>query len=196
MPQYKQIIDRLNHGYSYCFLIHLLDEYPDVYDKETTVSLLIDEAVDAGVIVPIIAEEDSLSGNKVYFRAYRHGEDVPFGEMQEKLCAILLSSYAKRGGKSILTKLRIEKMLALFIHIGLTQHIFKLSPQDSICYKVNVDSYLQGNITTAEPSTSHHPHRYLKHRTDAVWLSDVLADKGIISIENEEIVEIVDNIDI
>lgn len=193
MPEYHNIIDRLNHGYSYRTLIQLLNGYPDIYDKETTVSLFIDEAIDAGVIVPIIAEELSLSGSVFYFRAYRHGEDVPFGELQEKLCALLLSAYAKNGGNKILTKLRVEKMLVLFARIGLTQHIFKPSPQDSIYYKVNIKAYLQGNIATVQDSRSY---RYLRHRSDAVWLSDVLVDKGIISMENDKIVGITDNIDI
>lgn len=198
MPEYQSIIDRLNHGYSYRTLIHLLDEYPDIYDKETTVSLFIDEAIDAGVIVPIIAEEKNENGDTFYFRAYRHGEDVPFGELQEKLCAIMLSAYADEGGSEILTNLRIEKMLVLFIHIGLTQRIFRPSPQDSIYYNVNVDSYLQGNVTTVQDPTSKRSYHYLKHRSDATWLSSVLVDKGIILMDREgnRITAINDNIDI
>ncbi len=196
-PEYQEIIDRLNHGYSYRTLIQLLEEYPDIYDKETTVSLFIDEAIDAGVIVPIIAEEKSSFGKTIYFRAYRHGEDVPFGELQEKLCAIMLASYAKSGGNKILTKLRVEKMLVLLVHIGLTQHIFRPSPQDTIYYKVNVDAYLQGNITTIQDTTSKRSRHYLRHRTDAVWLSDVLVDKGIIVLDEDKTIKgIVDNIDI
>lgn len=198
MPEFQSIIDRLNHGYSYRTLIHLLDEYPDIYDKETTVSLFIDEAIDAGVIVPIIAEEKEKNSDTFYFRAYRHGEDVPFGELQEKLCAIMLSSYANEGGSEILTNLRIEKMLVLFIHIGLTQRIFRPSPQDSIYYNVNIDAYLQGNITTAQDPTSKRSYHYLKHRSDATWLSSVLVDKGIILMggDGNRIVAIDDNIDI
>ena len=198
MPEYQSIIDRLNHGYSYQSLVRLLDGYPDIYDKETTVSLFIDEAIDAGVIVPIIAEETDNDGKIFYFRAYRHGEDVPFGELQEKLCAIMLSAYAKEGGNEILSNLRIEKMLVLFIHIGLTQRIFRPSPQDSIYYNVNVDAYLQGNVTTVQDSTSKRSYHYLKHRSDATWLSSVLVDKGIILVGNEEnrITGINDNIDI
>lgn len=197
MPEYQNIIDRLNHGYSYRALIHLLHEYPDIYDKETTVSLFIDEAIDAGVIVPIIAEEKD-GDDLFYFRAYRHGEDVPFGELQEKLCAIMLSAYANEGGSEILTNLRLEKMLVLFIHIGLTQRIFRPSPQDSIYYHVNVDAYLQGNVTTVQDPTSKRSYHYLKHRSDALWLSSVLVDKGIIVLDENQskISAINDNIDI
>lgn len=196
MPDYHDIIDRLNHGYSYHMLIQLLEGYPDIYDKETTVSLFIDEAIDAGVIVPIIAEEKDENDDSIYFRAYRHGEDVPFGELQEKLCAILLSAYAKEGGIATLSKLCVEKMLVLFIQIGLTQRIFSPSPHDTIYYNVNIDTYLQGSITTVQDPTSSRSYHYLKHRTDARWLTEVLSDKGIIEEKNDQIICINDNIDI
>ncbi|MBQ9850097.1 MAG: hypothetical protein IJO36_05285 [Clostridia bacterium] len=182
MKEYKSIIDRLNHGFSVNNLIELLSDFPDVFDKETTVSLFVDEALDAGVIVPIIAEE-TIDNKKIFYRAFRHGEDVPFGELQEKLCSVMLENYYKVGGKQILTKLRVEKMLVLFIKIGLNQKIFKPSPQDSIYYQVNIDAYIHGNIPTAEKYNSPHPRHYLKHRTDACWLSDILIDKGIIETQ-------------
>lgn len=194
--EYKNIIERLKHGYSYHMLINLLKDFPDIYDKITTVSLFVDEAIDAGIIVPIIAEEKNDNIGTFYFRAYRHGEDVPFGELQEKLSAILLDSYSKEGGQKILSKLRVEKMLVLFIKIGMKQGIFKPSPQDSIYYNVNVDSYLHGNVATVQDTTSKRSYHYLKHRTDAIWLSDVLHDKGIIHIKDGVIESVNDNIDI
>ena len=197
IPAYKRIIERLKHGYSYHMLIDLLNSFPDVYDKLTTVSLFVDEAIDAGIIVPIIAEEHSDEYGTIYFRAYRHGEDVPFGELQEKLCSILLANYAKEGGDKILTNLRVEKLLVLFIRIGMKQGVFKPSPQDSIYYNVNVDAYLHGNITTVQDITSRRPHHYLRHRTDARWLSEVLKDKGILLVDDKAgIVGINDKIDI
>lgn len=105
-----------------------------------------------------------------FFRAYRHGEDVPFGELQEKLCSILLENYAREGGDKILTNLRIEKLLVLFIRIGMKQGVFKPSPQDSIYYNVNVDAYLHGNIATVQDTTSRRTHHYFKasHRRKVV----------------------------
>ncbi len=194
--EYKEIIDRLKHGYSYRFLIELLRDFPETYDKETTVSLFLDEAIDAGIVVPIIAEEVTSNNLIVFFRAYRHGEDVPFGELQEKLCAILLESYSKIGQESILSKLRVEKLLVLFIRIGMMQKIFRPSPQDNIYYNVNIDAYLYGNIPTVQDVTSRRPYHYLKHRNDAIWLFDVLVDKGIIKTKNNVITRIEDSIDV
>lgn len=196
IPEYQSIIERLKHGYSYHMLIELLESFPDIYDKITTVSLFVDEAIDAGIIVPIIAAETKEDIGTFYFRAYRHGEDVPFGELQEKLSSILLKNYYKEGGSKILSKLRVEKMLVLFIRIGMKQGIFKPSPQDSIYYNVNIDSYLHGNIATVQDATSKRSYHYLKHRTDARWLSEVLRDKGIICEKGNKIISINDNIDI
>lgn len=194
--KYQNIIQRLNHGYSYHTLLRLLDGVSDLYDKTTTVSLFIDEAVDAGIIVPIIAEEYCDGIGTYYFRAYRHGEDVPFGELQEKLCAIFLTKYAEEGGPRIFTKLRIEKLLVLFLKIGIKQGIFTPNTQDTVYYNVNVDAYLQGNILTMQDFTSTRQYHYLVHRTDAMWLSDVLRDKGIIQKDRNDFTVINDNIDI
>lgn len=180
MPEYTELINRLNHGYSYQDMIRLISGYSDIYDIETTVSLFIDEAIDAGVIVPIIAEECNDTFGRFYFRAYRHGEDVPFGELQEKMCAVLLSNYAAIGGEKALSKLRIEKLLVLFIRIGLIQKIFRPSPQDSIYYNVNIDSYLYGNITTIQDTSSSRHRHFIKYRNEVTWLTDILNEKKII----------------
>lgn len=195
-PEFKETIERLKHGYSYQMLIDILKEYPDVYDKSTTVSLFLDEAIDAGFIVPIVAEEYTENHEKFYFRAYRHGEDVPFGELQEKLCSVMLANYARIGGRKILSKLRVEKMLVLLIRIGLKQNIFTPKPYENIYYNVNIDAYLHGNISTTQDPTSRRSYHYLTHRTDACWLSEVLTDKGIIVTDGKRITSINDNINI
>lgn len=195
-PEFKETIERLKHGYSYQMLIDILKEYPNIYDKATTVSLFLDEAIDAGFVVPIVAEEPTESHEKCYFRAYRHGEDVPFGELQEKLCSVMLTNYARIGGTEILSKLRVEKMLVLLIRIGLKQNIFTPKPYENIYYNVNIDAYLHGSITTAQDTTSRRSYHYLTHRTDARWLTEVLSDKGIIVTNGTQITSINDHIKI
>lgn len=198
MPEYKEIIDRLNHGYSYQQLMYIIQDFPEYFDKETTVSLFIDEAIDAGVIVPIVAEENLAGVGIIYYRAYRHGEDVPFGELQEKLCSLLLANYLKTGGNEILSHLRVEKLLVLFLKIGITQNIFKPLPQDVIYYKVNITPYIQGNVSTIQYSESMSDRHYLTHRNDATWLSEVLRDKEILVTDSKSDVflDVNDNIDI
>lgn len=198
LKEYQDIFFRLNHGLSFNDLLEIINNYSDIYDKRTTVSLFIDEAVDSGVIVPIIAEEyDTKSQIKYYYRAFRHGEDVPFGEYQEKLCAILLSNYQSFGGTEALSKLRVEKLLVLFLKIGSLQQFFKLNTYDSIYYKVNIDAYLFGNVLTTQDISSHRSTHYLTHKTDKVWVTQVLKEKNIINYDsNDKITGITDHIDI
>ena len=195
MSEYKEIINRLNHGYSYKDMISYISAYSDIYDIEVTVSLFIDEAIDAGIAVPIIAEEYNVSCGKFYYRAYRHGEDVPFGELQEKMCAVLLTSFKKMGSNKALSKLRIEKILVLFLRIGLNQKLFRPCPQDSIYYNVNIDAYIHGNIATIQDTTSKRKRHYIKYRTEISWLTDILKEKDIIQIdENGKVVDVADPI--
>ena len=197
LPEYKDIIDRLNHGYSFSELVDVLEEYPEL-DKNTTVSIFIDESLDAGVIVPIIATK-IIDNIRVYYRAYRHGEDVPFGEHQEKLCAILLQNYFKYGDEKILTKLRVEKLLVLFLRIGELEGLFKLTPNNTIYYHVNVDAYIYGNVPTIERVKSNPTRnvRYIKYKNEVAWLSDMLCEKNIIKTDgNDKYVGICDNINI
>lgn len=198
LKEYQDVFFRLNHGLSFNDLLEILENYSDIYDKRTTVSLFIDEAIDSGVIVPIIAEEhDYKKDTHYYYRAFRHGEDVPFGEHQEKLCAILLSNYKKFGGIDALSKLRVEKLLVLFLRIGSIQQFFKLNTYDSIYYKVNIDAYLFGNILTTQDISSNRSTHYLTHKTDKVWITQVLKEKDIIVYdENETITDVNDNIEI
>lgn len=197
LDEYKDVFYRLNHGNSYKSLLKILDKFPDVYDKETTVSLFIDKAIDSGVIVPIIAEEIDNNNKKIFYRAFRHGEDIPFGEHQEKMCAILLSNYKDQGGIEALSKIRIEKLLVLFLRIGELQKIFRLDTYDSIYYKVSVDAYLFGNIPSKHDLESCRNIHYIKHKSDVVWLTDVLKEKQIIKIDsNGKVEDIDDTIDI
>lgn len=190
-PEYQQIINRLNHGYSYRWMTSVISESQSLFDKETVVSLFIDEAIDAGIIVPIIAEETDATNNTYFCRAYRHGEDVPFGELEEKECSILLSNYCKIGGTKALSKLRVEKMLVLFLQIGENQHLFRLNSHLNTQYYVNVDAYLMGNIPTVEriesgiSSNTSRNQRFLTYKSDAIWLTQVLEEKGILVAGDE-----------
>lgn len=197
MPEYTEVINRLKHGYSYQDMLQLIIEYSDVYDIETTVSLFIDEAIDSGVIVPIIAEKINNTFGRYFFRAYRHGEDVPFGELQEKMCAVLLSNYAAAGGDKALSKIRVEKLLVLFIRIGLFQKMFRPSPQDSIYYNVNIDAYKFGSITTIQDKSSTRRTHFIKYRSEASWLTDLLTEKNILlKDQNNSIIGVADPIDL
>ena len=113
------------------------------------------------------------------------------------MCAILLSNYKDQGGIEALSKIRIEKLLVLFLRIGELQKIFRLDTYDSIYYKVSVDAYLFGNIPSKHDLESCRNIHYIKHKSDVVWLTDVLKEKQIIKIDsNGKVEDIDDTIDI
>jgi nucleoside phosphorylase len=111
-PEYKEYINRLNEGYSLLDLDNLLRNI----GKETRmriISVFLDKAVDCGIAVPITAIE----GNIVY-RAYRHGEDVQFGQREERLCFEMLNAFSDQVKKDNFQKLWVEKLFVFFIKIG------------------------------------------------------------------------------
>ncbi len=195
--QYKNLIGRLNIGYSYNFLKSIINDAAEFFNIDAVVSLFIDKAIDAGVIVPFIAYRKGM-----YFRAYRHGEDVPFGEKEEKLCEILLESYQQAGGSSALSEVRIEKMLALLLQIGIHQELFtqfasNTQNEDKLYIhsqypgnnlhlpekSMNLTAYIMGKVVTiddVDESGNGKRKHYISSKNEAVWLSAVLKDKGII----------------
>ncbi len=197
--EYLEKIDRLNQGYSYNFLRAILRNCTDQYNVDIIVSLFIDKAVDAGVIVPIIVYDKV---KKILYRAYRHGEDVPFGEKEEKLCAIMLNEYRKIGGNKALSNLRLEKMLVLLLRIGLHQKLFtqfasNTQNEDILTYKgklfypkncANISAYIWGDVVTIDKVNDKGDavrNHYLENKTDAIWLSSILFDKGIVKEDKD-----------
>ena len=85
--KYVNIINRLKHGYSLIDLENLLSNY-SVEFRKRLISVFLDKAVDNGIAVPITVEEGD-----IIFRAFRHGEDVQFGQREERLCMEMLNAF-------------------------------------------------------------------------------------------------------
>lgn len=210
-PEYRRKVNRLKNGYSYNFLRQIIEkDCGDNFNVDVIVSLFIDKAVDAGVIVPIIVY-DRVRG--ILYRAYRHGEDVPFGEKEEKLCALMLQDYLNIGGESSISKLRLEKLLVLLLRIGLHLKLFTRfasnTQNEDVLYKskklytpnksANITSYLFGDVVTIDPVFSNGDavrEHYIKNRHDAIWLSDILEEKGIITSNDEKKYSVEDKINL
>lgn len=120
---------RLNSGFSLFALKTILNEVFSDYNDEQFISIFIDQAIDEGIIVPTIYH--SKKGNYLC-RAYRHGEDLPFGLQDE--CRLLL--FLKNLGESIpniissrnngyypdgIATISFEKMIVLFFQMGIEQ---------------------------------------------------------------------------
>lgn len=210
-PEYRKKVNRLKSGYSYNFLRQIIEkDCGDNFNVDVIVSLFIDKAVDAGVIVPIIVYDKT---RKILYRAYRHGEDVPFGEKEEKLCALMLQDYQNIGGESSISKLRLEKLLVLLLRIGLHLKLFTRfasnTQNEDLLYNskklytpskaANITSYLFGDIVTIDAVNANGEairEHYIRNKNDAIWLSGILEEKGIITLNDVKKYTVEDNINL
>lgn len=132
IENYKEIkskLERLNSGFSINCLEVILKDVLYSYESKHLISLFIDRAVDEGIIVPTIAHDKN---RKIIYRAYRHGEDLPFCIQDE--CRLLY--YIKEINKLIpniqynpkdnnvtegIATISFEKMIVLFYQMGIEQ---------------------------------------------------------------------------
>lgn len=112
---------RLREGYSFRALLEITTDIKEHYNCEHLISLFLDRAIDLGIIVPIIyhnLENDS------YCRAYRHGEDLPFGIADQYRVLYFLKQlyerlYFEYREEVHISTISFEKILVLFFQIGL-----------------------------------------------------------------------------
>lgn len=122
-------LTRLNYGFSRNTLHYLLSSDCTNKEVETLVSVFLDRAIDQGVIVPTISHNT----NKHFLcRAFRHGEDLPFGIEDECRLALFLKEISQKikdidykpttepkdGG---ISEIAFEKIIVLFYQMGLRQ---------------------------------------------------------------------------
>lgn len=122
-------LTRLNYGFSRNTLHFLLTRDRTNKEVETLVSVFLDRAIDQGVIVPTISHNI----NKHFLcRAFRHGEDLPFGIEDECRLALFLKEISQKikdinytpttepkdGG---ISEIAFEKIIVLFYQMGLRQ---------------------------------------------------------------------------
>jgi len=120
MPEAAQKISRLRGGLELSDLRRRIDGIIDPQEQETIISLFLDHAVDHGIIVPVTRDEAG-----TYFRAYRHGEDVLWGENEERLAYSLVEAFLESSGRADVPRLWLEKLLVLLIRIGVQQSFLR-----------------------------------------------------------------------
>lgn len=113
-------------------------------DANLILSTFLDNAIDAGIAVPI-----TISDKGVLYRGFRHGEEVVWGDANDKMLAVFFERIFGKNG--IVPKLQFEKMLSLFVKLGLkrgllTDYNFAL-PDNKKVRIIGVRSYLYGQVT-------------------------------------------------
>lgn len=197
--RYKELCQRLDRGITFAELRNKLCSYEDICDINTATSLFIDQAVDVGIAVPIIEENDGYLS-----RAYRHGEDVLFGKREEILYGEMLYQFQEAANKpNGLTHLSVEKMLVLFTRIGVTKKILKpyisnftLNPKDDngiLCNVLRVKTALMGPVSLAGKAEDFRENKYTPYITNeakSMWLTDIFKESGCIKVNENNLYSI------
>lgn len=174
---------RLDSGYSFRALNTIFADSQNCYRWPDTISIFLDRAIDMGVIVPIMFN-NSFTGTVC--RAFRHGEDLPFGVADKSRVLFFLQQLQKQfkaKGCEGIAHVSLEKIVVLFIQMSLrdkgvfNQFLgFRNSEVLSIRYSVH------GAIATTIFPNADIPS--LKYYFDAApywdWITNYLFKKGMI----------------
>lgn len=181
---------RLKNGLPMSALHQMLQSLAQgLSDQETerVISTFIDRAIDEGIIVPTIyCSEDG----KYLCRAYRHGEDLPFGAADQYRLVYFLNSLGKYICKAegcrapVVAATSLEKMIVLFYQMGLRRgNIFNrflgFDETEIIHSFLSVNGRIQG-YTNAKIN----PHIFSEKASDGTryitWLTTWLYEAGLI----------------
>jgi len=78
-----------------------------------TMSLALDICNDLGIVVPITSTCDGIT-----FRAYRYGEDAPFGDSELRLAYESVAGFLKATDRDDVPHLSIEKLMVFLVRAG------------------------------------------------------------------------------
>ncbi|MBO3696973.1 phosphoribosyltransferase family protein [Roseivirga sp. E12] len=167
-------IDRLETGITWSGILTYLKktyEYELTDKVKNVLSLILDYSIDKGICVPVTRYDESTGA---IYRAYRHGEDVKFAEQETQLCGHLIETAIKSYDKEALPKLYLEKLLVLFIRVGVTRGIFQLqygtSGQDGVA---KIGFHLHGAVVKMKKRNNYNVESDL-------WLSRHLLERQVI----------------
>lgn len=199
--EYNELAQRLNKGINIGELMHIIGYASDVYDIKTKVSMFLDRSIDMGIIVPITQEKDGC-----VYRAYRHGEDVLFGEREKILYLYLLKEFQNevnnKNAKETdvekgITHISLEKMIVLFTKIGLKIGVlhpyllnFTCNPRDKaeeFIEVLRIKTTLKGPVALVGSEKSHRKTRripYISSESRMMWLSRVFYNENSIKADN------------
>ncbi len=140
--EYKSTVNRLNQGFSIGDLKGFLSGLSSQINPHKLVSYFLDLYIDKGAVVPITYIKDNL-----IYRAFRHGEDVEFSENEIRLCVSMLEKFSKEYGDSSLPHTIVEKLLVLFIRIGIEKDFLSVSSNPISDFNtIGIRYYLHGAI--------------------------------------------------
>ena len=186
--KYKDIISRLEEGIS---MLNLKQEISKFINNSTDTNLILstflDNAIDTGLIVPITVEEKEK--NRLY-RGFRHGEEIVWGETNDKLMAVFFKQFV--GKETKISKLWFQKILVLFLKLGLKEGFLSeynlLTPENQKVNLMGIRSYIFGQVTVSyniKPNQQTDYNPILDYETKSYWTSHRLESLGVLHSANK-----------
>jgi hypothetical protein len=167
--------DRLGLGLPWALLIrYLADRYELPIDTGTVglMSLVLDVCNDLGISVPITCVRDG-----VVFRAYRHGEDVLFGDGELNLAFEVVDGALRSLDREALPQLPLQKILAILVEVGAAKRFLQTvysTPAGDRSARVAFN--LMGAIVKVRGGPK-------AGGPNEEWLSDYLVRRGLLNRE-------------
>lgn len=186
----RHYLYRLENGLplrTLCQMLQFLVPDIPIQEAERAISIFTDRAIDEGIIVPTIHYSKD---EKYLCRAYRHGEDLPFGAADQYRLVYFMQSIgtyiklAEECETPAVGAITLEKMIVLFYQMGLRKgNIFNrflgFDGTEIIHSFLSVHGRVQG-YTSPEIN----PHIYSEKGGGGekyiIWLSFWLYEKGLL----------------
>lgn len=119
---------------------------------------------------------------------------IKFEKSSEELFVAFILSYIRNSGREYVTSLRMEKLLVIFLKIGIENNFFNLSDKDAR-YKsmLSVRYYLHGSIVAEVEEEKQRDHHFL-HNSYTYFSNKLTSDNHFIKNENKYFVGLKDEL--
>jgi nucleoside phosphorylase len=189
MPEFKEDLGRLEKGFTFGQLKESISNKVTLAaDQNLILSNFLDNAIDSGIIVPVTLHENGFTS-----RGYRHGEEIIWGENNDKLMAVFYEKFLSKTEADDLSKFWFEKLLVLFLKMGLKGGALEeynyLTPPPQATSLMGVRSYLYGQITVNYELKPAHETKFnpiLDYETKGHWASQRLVDLNVLSVNKAD----------
>jgi hypothetical protein len=164
-------INRLRYGFAWRVLVErLVGKERSVTDRRASLlSLILDSLIDMGIAVPILVHQEG-----VLFRAYRHGEDVLFGEQEIALSHDAVVGFLKGADKAEVTRIAMEKLITSLIRVGVARGFMEeINGQSGSQGMARIGYNLHGSVPFFPKGNE-----YIADDKNS-WLSDYMVDRGV-----------------
>lgn len=184
---------RLEVGFSFRSLKNILQYAKEYYDIDNLISLFIDRAVDLGLLVPIIYINNK---NNTICRAFRHGEDLPFGDRDKEVLLYFLKTFYESIGDNKISHIQFQKVVVLFLQLGIRENLFNVFLGFDNSQLLTVKYCIHGAVPVVvdQKVDAVNLHPYVKKDVYSQWLSERLIKTNV--IEKNEMGIILKNVNL